>query len=183
MYTLCNNGHMFRIMPDSLPKKDPQRNTAVMVESTIAPGFKRLCWPLRDFAYGYEERNGQPSPTHTIAIVPFLDPKNDDRLFFGIGLAVCSKKDQPNKRVGRIIAEQRARVCIESGCSVFSREHAEEPGVACCGMYLALEQVEAYIIDGPAWVWVAVVWVPLLIVVVTDAWLIRRVRRRRAATK
>ena len=43
--------------------------------------------------------------------------------------------------------------------------------------------VETYIIDWPAWLWVVVVAVPLLIVVVTEAWLIRRVRRRRAATK
>ncbi len=66
-------------------------------------------YPILDFIYGYRERKGQKIPALTLCVIPFT---NGGAMFFAIGLAYCSEKDQVEKARGRKIAEARARASI-----------------------------------------------------------------------
>jgi len=73
-----------------------------------------------NFVYGFTRcpKGGVLIPTATVAVVPFQIRK---KRCLAIGVAYCSNKDIPCKKVGRRIAEARARATISAGHDIFTK--------------------------------------------------------------
>jgi hypothetical protein len=74
-----------------------------------------------NYVYGFSTRRGQKCPTHTVAVVPFVDDDGD--LFYGVGLSVCGEEDFPCKATGRRIAEARARAVLASPNDIHAKPY------------------------------------------------------------
>ena len=75
--------------------------------------------PVVEITYGYTRRNKQNCPTTTVAIIP---QERDGRLFFGIGVAFCSKGDQVIKKEGRGTATNRAIGTLSKSGDIDSKQ-------------------------------------------------------------
>jgi hypothetical protein len=82
--------------------------------------------PFVDFVYGFSTRKGQKCPTLTLAVVPFIDAQDGDRLHYGVGAAYCSVLDDPVKAKGRAIAEARARAVINTKFDLKMKVYARD---------------------------------------------------------
>jgi len=126
MKTAFHDGFYFRVVP-------------VEVEKDEEPKVELV--PVVDFIHSYSQRNGQLAPTTTVCIIPRLDHPDDVFLTFGVGVAHCSEGDQPNKRVGRTIAESRARSSLDNGMSVRTKPYGIGDGkTSVVGMFIDVHE-------------------------------------------